>query len=48
MKPEIFGWTGKTLKVDLNRLQTTVLSTMDYAERYLGGRGVATRIYYEA
>ncbi len=47
MKPEIFGWTGKTLKVDLNRLQTTVLSTMDYAERYLGGRGVATRIYYD-
>ena len=47
MTPGIFGWSGKILKVDLNNLAVTELDTLDYADRYLGGRGVATRIYYD-
>ncbi len=47
MAADIFGWCGKTLRIDLSSLTVTELNTMDYAERYLGGRGVATRIYYD-
>ena len=43
----IFGWCGKILKVDLSNSRITELETMDYADRFLGGRGVATRIYWE-
>jgi aldehyde:ferredoxin oxidoreductase len=42
-----YGWTGKILKVDLGAHKTTELHTMDYADRFLGGRGVASRIYYD-
>ncbi len=47
MKKEIYGWCGKILKVDLSDSIITELDTMEYAERFLGGRGIATRIYYE-
>ncbi|MFC1887156.1 aldehyde ferredoxin oxidoreductase N-terminal domain-containing protein, partial [Thermodesulfobacteriota bacterium] len=40
-------WSGKTLKVDLTESSITELNTMDYADRFLGGRGAATRIYWE-
>jgi len=41
------GWIGKILHVNLNNLETTHFSTQPYAEKYLGGRGVASRIYWE-
>ncbi|MFC1885591.1 aldehyde ferredoxin oxidoreductase N-terminal domain-containing protein, partial [Thermodesulfobacteriota bacterium] len=47
MTDEVFGWRGKILSVDLTESKTTDLNTMDYADRFLGGRGVATRIYWE-
>jgi aldehyde:ferredoxin oxidoreductase len=47
MGNNIFGWCGKILKVDLSNSRITELETMDYADRFLGGRGVATRIYWE-
>lgn len=47
MASDIFGWCGKILKVDLSNEGVTELDTMDYAHRFLGGRGVATRIYWE-
>ena len=47
MTSDIFGWCGKILKVDLSSSTISELNTMDYAKRYLGGRGVATRIYYD-
>jgi aldehyde:ferredoxin oxidoreductase len=43
----IYGWCGKILKIDLSQWRITELNTMDYADRFLGGRGVATRIYWE-
>ncbi|MBC2715229.1 MAG: hypothetical protein HF978_07975 [Desulfobacteraceae bacterium] len=45
MKSDIFGWCGKILRVDLSKFGITEMKTMDYAEQFLGGRGVATRIY---
>ena len=47
MKTENYGWCGKLLKIDLSNSQITVLQTMDYADRFLGGRGIATRLYWE-
>lgn len=42
-----YGWCGKILKVDLTQQKSIELNTMDYADRFLGGRGIATRIYWD-
>ena len=47
MAANIFGWCGKILNVDLSNSRITERDTMDYADRFLGGRGIATRIYWE-
>lgn len=44
---DVFGWCGKILDVDLSEGRITELKTMAYAGRFLGGRGIATRIYWE-
>jgi aldehyde:ferredoxin oxidoreductase len=41
------GWTGKILHVDLSNSRITRFSTQPYAEKYLGGRGIASRLYWE-
>lgn len=41
------GWCGKILRVDLSSEIITELDTGPYAERFLGGRGIATRLYWE-
>jgi aldehyde:ferredoxin oxidoreductase len=41
------GWSGKIVHVDLNNGKITNLSTEQYAGKYLGGRGIASRIYWE-
>jgi aldehyde:ferredoxin oxidoreductase len=41
------GWTGQILKVDLSHRKLTHLSTADYAEKFIGGRGLASRLYWE-
>lgn len=43
-----YGWCGTILDVDLSNARITERPTLDLAERFLGGRGVATRIYWEA
>ncbi len=41
------GWTGKILKVDLTRGETTTLDTADYVPAYVGGMGIAARIAWD-
>ncbi|HSL61975.1 MAG TPA: aldehyde ferredoxin oxidoreductase N-terminal domain-containing protein, partial [Desulfotignum sp.] len=41
------GWTGSILHVDLSDGAVTRLDTLAYAGDYLGGRGIATRLYWE-
>ncbi len=48
MTKDVFGWSGKILNVDLTESSVTHLDTMTYADRFLGGRGIATRIYWES
>jgi len=47
MAPTLYGWTGKILEIDLTKRSIGEQNTMDYAGRFLGGRGIATRIYWE-
>lgn len=47
MKSQIFGWTGKILVINLNDSSVTERDTMKYANRFLGGRGIATKIYWD-
>jgi aldehyde:ferredoxin oxidoreductase len=41
------GWMGRILQVDLSGPRTGVIETQPYAEKYLGGRGIASRLYWE-
>ncbi|MFC1946221.1 aldehyde ferredoxin oxidoreductase N-terminal domain-containing protein [Chloroflexota bacterium] len=41
------GWMGKILQVDLTAGKITEISTQPYIKDYLGGRGIASRLYRE-
>ncbi len=42
-----YGYAGRILRVDLSSGRTTAVPTMDYADRFLGGRGIAAKIYWD-
>ena len=42
-----FGYAGKILRVNLSNGQITETSTFDYTDRFLGGRGIASKIYWD-
>ncbi|MGB2854935.1 MAG: aldehyde ferredoxin oxidoreductase N-terminal domain-containing protein, partial [Dehalococcoidia bacterium] len=44
---EQHGYAGKILTVDLSSGSMTDLPTADYADRFLGGRGIAAKIYWD-
>ncbi len=43
----MYGWMGKILRIDLSDGSQTEIPIMEYAGKYLGGRGVASRFYWE-
>ncbi len=43
----MYGWMGKILHVDLSNSQISEIETHKYAGKYLGGRGLASRLYWE-
>jgi len=42
-----FGYAGKILKVNLSNGSITTLPTAPYAARFLGGRGIAAKLYWD-
>ncbi len=42
-----FGYAGKILRVNLSDGKIEYLDTSGYARRFLGGRGMATKIYWD-
>jgi len=42
-----YGYCGRILKVDLTSGSCSDIPTADYADRFLGGRGIAARIYWD-
>ena len=43
----MFGYAGKILRVDLSSGSISELPTIDYADRFLGGRGIAEALYWD-
>ncbi|MBN1830828.1 MAG: hypothetical protein JW896_01825 [Deltaproteobacteria bacterium] len=41
------GWMGKILHVNLSTSEISESPTMSYSDEYLGGRGIALRLYWE-
>ena len=41
------GYCGRILEVDLSGGRCSDIPTADYAERFVGGRGIACRLYWE-
>ncbi|MFC2019114.1 aldehyde ferredoxin oxidoreductase N-terminal domain-containing protein [Chloroflexota bacterium] len=41
------GYAGKILRADLISGKMTAIPTSDYADRFIGGRGIAARIYWD-
>ncbi len=44
---EEFGYAGKILRADLSARRSSTVFTREYADRFLGGRGIAARIYWD-
>ncbi len=42
-----FGYAGDVLRVDLTSRRITSVPTIDYAARFLGGRGIAAKVYWD-
>ena len=42
-----YGYAGKILRADLSSGRASTVSTGDYADRFLGGRGIAAKIYWD-
>jgi aldehyde:ferredoxin oxidoreductase len=42
-----FGYAGKILKVDLSSASMSDVPTSHYADRFIGGRGIAAKIYWD-
>lgn len=41
------GWVGKILRVNMSDRSVSYFSARDYAHRFIGGRGIAGRLYWE-
>jgi aldehyde:ferredoxin oxidoreductase len=46
--PSDYGWSGSLLSIDLSDRRVTTLPVNDYAQRFLGGIGIAEKIYWDA
>jgi len=42
-----FGYAGKILRVDLSSGRIAKDSTLDYADKFLGGRGIAAKVHWD-
>ena len=42
-----FGYAGKILRVDLSSGSITYVPTVYYADKFIGGRGIAAKIYWD-
>jgi aldehyde:ferredoxin oxidoreductase len=42
-----FGYAGKILKIDLSDGKVSQVPTAEYADRFLGGHGIAAKLYWD-
>jgi aldehyde:ferredoxin oxidoreductase len=43
-----YGWTGAILHIDLTSRKITTLPTSRYSDRFIGGLGIAEKIYWDS
>jgi len=43
----IYGWKGEILRVDLTERKISQIETEDYSERFMGGKGIGEKIYWD-
>lgn len=44
---ELYGYTGKIVRIDLTTGGISPLSTFDYVPKYIGGRGICHKIFWD-
>ena len=42
-----YGWTGKFLRIDLSAGEMSTTQSTDYTDSFIGGRMLASRIYWD-
>jgi len=42
-----YGYAGNILRVDLSSCEISSVPTIEYADRFLGGRGIAAKVYWD-
>jgi aldehyde:ferredoxin oxidoreductase len=42
-----YGYAGEILRVDLTTRRMSRLETAPYADRFLGGKGIAAKLYWD-
>jgi len=42
-----YGWTGKILRVDLSERKISRIDTEEYSDRFIGGKGIGEKIYWD-
>ena len=42
-----YGYVGKILRVDLTTRKTSIVPTSNYAPKFIGGRSMAAKIYWD-
>lgn len=47
MKAMEFGWTGKLLRINLSNRQWSIEATEPYAQRFIGGIGIGSKIFFD-
>lgn len=47
MSKEIFAWTGKILRINLTTKKIEVDNTTRYTDKFIGGRGIAAKIFWD-
>jgi aldehyde:ferredoxin oxidoreductase len=43
----LYGWTGKLLQVDLTKRHFSERSTIEYTDRFIGGKGIGEKLYWD-
>ena len=44
---QLYGWTGKLLHIDLTTRKVVTRDTRDYVDRFIGGKGIGEKIYWD-
>ncbi len=47
MEAPMYGWAGKILRLDLGKKRISTISTDEYCGDFIGGLGIAQRIYWD-